>query len=68
VPGIAPGYLIAQMEAHLLRMVEHVLSRKLIGYETLESMTDNNEDFERWRMADGGALDLRIMALVAAHA
>jgi len=68
VPGIAPGCLIAHMEAHLLRMVEHVLHHKLIDYETLESMTDSNEDFERWRMADGGALDRRIMALVAAHA
>jgi len=31
-------------------------------------MTDSNEDFERWRMADSGALDREIMALVAAHA
>ena len=68
VPGIASQYLIAQMQAHLLRMIDHVLRHKLIDYETLESMTDNNEDFEHWRMADGGALDREIMALVAAHA
>jgi hypothetical protein len=68
VPGIAPDWLIAQMQAHLLRMVEHALSRKLIDYETLESMTEGNGDFERWRMAGGGALDRDIMALVAAHA
>ena len=68
VPGIAPDWLIAQLQAHLLRMVEHALSRKLIDNETLESMTDSNGDFERWRMADGGALDRAIMALVAAHA
>jgi hypothetical protein len=49
-------------------MIEHALSRKLIDYETLESMTEGNGDFERWRMAGGGALDRDIMALVAAHA
>ena len=30
---------------------------------TLEWMTETNADFERWRMADGGALDARIVAL-----
>ena len=68
VPGIAAGYLIAHLQAHLLRMVEHVLRHKLVDYETLESMTDSNDDFERWRTADSGALDRAIMALVAAHA
>jgi len=31
----------------------------------LERMTDENAFFERWRSADGGALDVQIMSLFA---
>lgn len=53
--------LLAQ---NLLRMLKHAFAHGLIDNETLEMMTETNAHFERWRMADGGALDREIVALV----
>jgi hypothetical protein len=48
---------------NFLRMLRHALSHKLIDNDALELMTETNPYFERWRMADGGALDREIVAL-----
>ncbi len=68
VPRIEPGYLVAQLRLHLLRMIRHVIRLKSIDFETLEMMTEVNAHFETWRRADGGALDRDIMAIVMAAA
>ena len=63
VPGIAPAHLIALLDEHLLRTLRHAIEHDRLDNDTLEWMTETNADFERWRMADGGALDARIVAL-----
>jgi hypothetical protein len=62
VPRIDPAYMIAQLQNHLLHMIEFVVQKNVMDYETLEMMTDTNAHFEAWRMAAGGALDREIMA------
>jgi len=43
-------------------MIEFVVQKNVMDYETLEMMTDTNAHFEAWRMAAGGVLDREIMA------
>jgi glycosyltransferase involved in cell wall biosynthesis len=66
--GADPATLRGLLVQNFLRMLRHALANGLIDNETLEMMTETNTHFERWRMADGGALDREIMALFAAGA
>lgn len=54
------------LQENFLRMLRHALNHQLIDNDGLEMLTETNADFERWRMAAGGALDLQIIALVTA--
>ncbi len=63
VPRIDSALMIRLLADNLMRMIERAIKLGTANYDTLERMTESNEHFERWRAADNGALDLRIMAL-----
>ncbi len=65
VAHIDAALMIRLLEGHFVRMLEHAISTDGIDNETLEMMTETNEHFERWRMENGGALDQRIITLIA---
>ena len=63
IPRIDPGLMVRLLEEHLMGMIRDTMELGVMDMETLEMMTESNEHFERWRAADNGALDVRIMAL-----
>lgn len=65
VAGVDAGALRRLLAENFLRMLKHALAHGLVDNEVLEMMTESNAHFERWRRADGGALDVEIMALLA---
>ena len=64
IAGIDSAWLIKSLETVVLDMIERALKMGNADNETLEMMTETTEHFARWRAANGGALDARIMALV----
>jgi glycosyltransferase involved in cell wall biosynthesis len=64
VPRIDAAVMLRMLEQILLRMIERALAQSGINYDTLEMLSDTQPHFERWRAADNGALDVRIMALL----
>jgi glycosyltransferase involved in cell wall biosynthesis len=62
VPHIDPVKMRSFMVEYLMLMLNHGKNIGVISNDTLEMMTDENEYFEHWRRADGGALDREIMA------
>ena len=65
VAGIDGALFRRRCEERLLAQIDYARGAGVIDYDTLEALTEQDSDFERWRNADGGALDCRIMALVA---
>ncbi len=63
VADIDSAWLIKSLEDVVVSMIERALKLGNADNETLEMMTETNEHFERWRSANDGALDARIMAL-----
>lgn len=63
VAGIDSAWLIKSLGDVVVSMIERALKLGNADNETLEMMTETTENFERWRAANGGALDARIMAL-----
>ncbi|MEO7726236.1 MAG: glycosyltransferase, partial [Burkholderiales bacterium] len=63
VPRIDAPVMLRMLEDTLLVMIERALAQSGISYATLEMLSDTQPHFERWRAADNGALDMRIMAL-----
>lgn len=63
IPRIDASLMVRLLEEHLIGMIKHTMELGIMDLETLEMMTENNEHFERWRAAEGGALDVRVMAL-----
>lgn len=66
VPRVDAGALRRLLAQNFLRMLDHALAHGLVDNEALEMLTETDAGFERWRMADGGALDRAIMARVTA--
>lgn len=64
IAGIDTAWLIKALENMAISMIERALKLGNADNATLEMMTETSEHFERWRAADGGALDARIMALI----
>lgn len=64
-PRADAGALRRLLAENFLRMLRHAWAHGLIDNDSLELMTETNAHFERWRMADAGALDRAIMAVVA---
>ena len=66
VTGVDAATLHRLLKENFLRMLRYALDHQLIDNDLLEMLTETNADFEHWRMVDGGALDLQIVALVSA--
>ena len=66
VPRIAPALMRRLLSEHLLRTLQYATTYDALTNDTLEWMTETNADFEHWRMADDGALDRQIVAMVTA--
>lgn len=64
VPGIDAAWLMKSLENVTVGMIERALKAGNADNDTLELMTETSVHFERWRAADAGALDARIMALI----
>ena len=63
VPGIDNALMVRLLSERALRSIKDAAKRGAVSADTLEMMTEANPYFERWRAADNGALDQRIMAL-----
>jgi len=66
VTGVDAATLYRLLKDNFLRMLRYALDHQLIDNDLLEMLTETNADFEHWRMADDGALDLQIVELVSA--
>jgi glycosyltransferase involved in cell wall biosynthesis len=55
--------MINLLENNLMRLIDRGIRRGAADNKTLEMMTETSEHFEKWRAADNGAIDARIMAL-----
>ena len=64
-PGIDVDYYLTRLESNLMRLIEHARNSGAIDNEDLEMITEKNADFEQWRNARHGALDMRIVTLFA---
>jgi glycosyltransferase involved in cell wall biosynthesis len=65
VPGIDAGDMTDRLGKQLIGFIGRGLQLGVADYETLEAVTDGDPNLERWRAADSGALDKRVMALFA---
>jgi glycosyltransferase involved in cell wall biosynthesis len=63
IPGIDSALMVRLLSEHAMRMIKDAVKRGVVDFDTLEAMTEANPDFERWRAADNGTLDVSIMAL-----
>ncbi len=66
VQRIDASVMLGMLEQTLLLMIERALAASGASavYAMLELLTETQPHFERWRAADNGALDMRIMALI----
>ncbi|MCX7138958.1 MAG: glycosyltransferase family 2 protein [Proteobacteria bacterium] len=64
IAGIDTAWLIKALENMVVSMIERALKLGNADNETLEMMIETSAHFERWRAANAGALDARIMALI----
>jgi hypothetical protein len=64
IAGIDTAWMVKSLENVAVGMIERALKAGNADNETLEMMTETSAHFERWRAADAGALDARIMALI----
>jgi glycosyltransferase involved in cell wall biosynthesis len=63
IPGIDSALMVQLLSEHALRLIKVAVKRGAVTGDTLEMMAEDNPYFERWRAADHGALDARIMAM-----
>ena len=64
IAGIDTAWLVKALENMAVSMIERALKLGNADNETLEMMIETSAHFERWRAANAGALDARIMALI----
>jgi glycosyltransferase involved in cell wall biosynthesis len=65
IADIDSAWMVRSLENVVVQMIERALTAGNADNETLEMMTEANAHFERWRAANDGALDARIMELVS---
>jgi glycosyltransferase involved in cell wall biosynthesis len=63
VPGIDAGDMLSRLAKQLTGFIGRGLKSGVADYDTLEAITDSDQNLERWRAMDRGALDTRIMEL-----
>ena len=63
VPEVDSALMVQLLSDRVMRSIKDAIKRGAVSADTLEMMTESNSYFERWRAADNGALDQRIMAL-----
>jgi glycosyltransferase involved in cell wall biosynthesis len=63
VPGVDSALMVRLLSEHAMRSIKGAVRRGTVDFAMLETMTEANPYFERWRAADNGAMDVSIMAL-----